>query len=67
MVIIGHAIVFAIVILLTIHRFNMSLRFLTSPLIGLQYCIQIGVRNGRVPVHDFFNYLPNVRKTHLAV
>ena len=45
----------------------MSLRFLTRPLIGLQYRIQIGVRNGRMPVHDFFDNLPNIWKTHLPV
>ena len=50
-----------------IYRFNVSLRFLTRPLIGLQYCIQIGVRNGCVPVHDSFDNLPDTRKTHLPV
>ena len=44
----------------------MSLRFFARPLIGLQYCIQIRVRNGCVPVHDFFDNLPDVLKTHLA-
>jgi hypothetical protein len=45
----------------------MSVRFLTCPLIGLQYGIQIGVRNGRVAVHDFFDNLPDVWKAHLPV
>ena len=66
MVIIGHAVVFAVSILLTIYRCNMSLRFFARPLIGLQYCIQIRVRNGCVPVHDFFDNLPDVRKTYLV-
>ena len=64
---IGHTIMSAVVILLTIYRSNMSVRFLTCPLIGLQYGIQIGVRNGRVAVHDFFDNLPDVWKAHLPV
>jgi len=40
---------------LTIGRINASLCFATRPLIGLQYRIEIGMRNGPVPVHQFFN------------
>jgi hypothetical protein len=36
-------------------------------MIGLQYGIQIGVRNGGVPVHGFSYNLPNGWKTQLPV
>ncbi len=37
-----------------------------GPLIGPQYCIEIGVRNVAVPVHDLLDRLPDAREGNLA-
>src|SRR5438132_199285 len=37
------------------------------PLIGLQYRIEIWMRNEGVLVHYFFDNLPDTRKTHLSI
>jgi hypothetical protein len=52
---------------LTLQRFHATLRFATRPLIGLQYGIEIGVRNGGVPVHQFFNDFSDAWKTQLSI
>ena len=41
-------------------------RFGATPLIGPQYCIEIGVRNAGVPIHDLFDQLPDAGKGNLA-
>ena len=52
---------------ITLQLLNVFLRLLPRPLIGCQYCIEIGVRNGRMPVHHLFNNLPDFRKPHFAI
>jgi hypothetical protein len=41
-------------------------RFLARPLIGPQYCIEIGMRNARVSIHHLAHHSPNLRKAHLS-
>jgi hypothetical protein len=36
-------------------------------LIGPQYCIEIGVRNARVPIHHLFDHLPDAGKRNLLL
>jgi hypothetical protein len=43
------------------------LRVRSRPLIGSQYCIEIGVRNERMPIHDIFDNSPDVWKSHFAI
>jgi hypothetical protein len=57
----------AVVNLLTFCRFNASLRLRSRPPIGSQYCIEIGVRNGRVLVHHLFNDPPDLGKPYFAI
>jgi hypothetical protein len=42
-------------------------RFGARPLIGPQYCIEIGVRNARVPIHHFFDHLPDAGKGNFSI
>ena len=57
----------AVVNLLTFCRFNASLRLRSRPLIGSQYCIEIGVRNGRMFIHHIFYSLPDFGKSHFTI
>src|SRR5438132_1510498 len=49
---------------LTIQRFNVPPCFLPRPLVGPQYLIEIGMRNGLVRVHHLLNRLPDSGETH---
>ena len=47
---------------LTLQRFNVFPRLQARPLVGLQYRIEIGMRNGRMLVHHLPDDLPDLRK-----
>src|SRR5215472_10730456 len=52
---------------LTFCRLQAPLRLRSRPLIRSQYCIEIGVCNGRMPIHHIFYDSPDVRKSHSAI